>query len=84
MVFGSDRKGDEGVYGMGLKITNSCPESVIKKRDQNRDRIKEYILQDDILFNSPSGAACFVVGGSTNGNTEWKTADGATLKELEK
>ena len=66
------------------KITNSCPESVIKKRDQNRDRIKEYILQDDILFNSPSGAACFVVGGSANGNTEWKTADGATLKELEK
>ena len=66
------------------KITNSCPESVIKKRDQNKDRIKEYILQDDILFNSPSGAACFVVGGSANGNTEWKTADGATLKELER
>lgn len=66
------------------KITNSCPESVIKKRDQNKNRIKEYILQDDILFNSPSGAACFVVGGSANGNTEWKTADGATLKELER
>ena len=66
------------------KITNSCPESVIKKRDQNKDRIKEYILQDDILFNSPAGAAGVVVGGSTNGNTEWKTADGVTLKELEK
>lgn len=41
------------------------------------------ILQEDVLFKSPSYAAAFVVGGHTNGLTDWKTADGKTLKELE-
>lgn len=41
------------------------------------------ILQTDVPFNSPSYAAAFVVGGHANGLTEWKTANGKTLKELE-
>lgn len=41
------------------------------------------ILQEDMLFTSPSYAAAFVIGGHVNGRTEWKTADGKTLKEIE-
>jgi len=41
------------------------------------------VLQEDVLFKSPSAAAGFVVGGSVSGNAEWKNADGKTLKEIE-
>ncbi len=41
------------------------------------------ILQEDILFKSPSYAAAFVIGGHTNGLTDWKTTNGKTLKEIE-
>lgn len=41
------------------------------------------ILQEDILFRSPSYAAAFVIGGHVNGLTEWKTEEGKTLKEKE-
>lgn len=41
------------------------------------------ILQEDTLFHSPSYAAAFVIGGHANGLTEWKTAVGKTLKEIE-
>lgn len=66
------------------KTTKSCPEYALKKRQQYKDQIDEnYVLREDILFNTPSGAASFVCGASTNGNVEWKTADGTTLKELD-
>jgi hypothetical protein len=41
------------------------------------------ILQEDVLFRSPSYAAAFVIGGHANGLTEWKTENGKTLKEIE-
>lgn len=41
------------------------------------------ILQENILFSSPSYAAAFVIGGHVNGLVEWKTEDGRTLKEIE-
>lgn len=39
-------------------------------------------FQSDYEFNSPSAAATVLIGHSANGNTEWKTDDGTTLKEL--
>ncbi|MGM9959258.1 MAG: GIY-YIG nuclease family protein [Erysipelotrichaceae bacterium] len=63
--------------------TNSCPLNIIRKREEYSDKIKNNVLQEDILFASPSGAACFVTGASANGNGEWKNAEGVTLKELE-
>lgn len=63
--------------------TNSCPINIIRKREEYRDKIKDNVLQEDILFASPSGAACFVTGVSANGYVEWKNADGVTLKEIE-
>jgi hypothetical protein len=55
----------------------------IKEARQKAIVDTEGVLQEDVLFKSPSYAAAFVVGGHANGLTEWKTADGKTLKELE-
>ena len=41
------------------------------------------ILQEDILFNSPSYAAAFVIGGHINGPAYWKDETGKALKDLE-
>lgn len=43
---------------------------------------KDRILQEDLLFNSPSYAAAFVIGGNINGLTYWKTKEGIPLKNL--
>ena len=42
------------------------------------------ILQENVLFQSPSYAAAFVNGRSTNGLTAWKDKEGKTLKDIEK
>jgi len=34
-------------------------------------------------FNSPSTAAGMLLGRTANGRTEWKTADGHTLKSIQ-
>jgi len=44
----------------------------------------ELILIKDYLFSSPSSAAMVVMGRSANGRTEWKTAAGLQLKDIEK
>lgn len=52
---------------------------------KNGDIVMEngiYILKKSIEFSTPSGAACFVLGGSQNGWVEWKNADGKTLDEI--
>jgi len=37
----------------------------------------------DVEFASPSAAAVVIHGGSANGLTSWKTADGKTLKQID-
>ena len=55
----------------------------ISKRRRNA-RISNGILLEDMLFSSPSAAAKFLIGQSTNGLMAWKTESGTTLKEYEK
>lgn len=62
--------------------SESIPSGIKEKRKKaNID--KNGILQEDVLFKSPSYAAAFVIGGHVNGLTEWKTKDGLSLKEIE-
>lgn len=60
---------------------NTIP--VILKERRAKATITNGILQEDMLFSSPSYAAMFVIGKSANGQTSWKTEDGRTLKEIE-
>lgn len=62
--------------------SQTIPNTIKDKRE--KAKIDENgILQEDILFKSPSYAASFVIGGHVNGLTEWKTKEGISLKELE-
>lgn len=63
------------------KSSDSMPK-IIKEKRKNAN-IKDGILQEDMLFSSPSYAGSFVIGQSCNGLTHWKAKDGRTLKSLE-
>ncbi|VEI13485.1 GIY-YIG nuclease family protein [Trueperella bialowiezensis] len=63
----------------------SAPDSARKNREKYADRIdSSNVLTSDLLFRSPSGAAAFVCGTSSNGFVDWKMPDGRTLGELER
>lgn len=61
---------------------NTIPESIKEKRKETH-RNDEGMLTENMLFNSPSYAAMFVIGKSANGLTSWKDKNGNTLKLLE-
>lgn len=60
---------------------NTVPDTI--KEQRYSSNIIDGILQEDMFFSSPSGAAMFVVGKSDNGLTRWKDENGRTLKEIE-
>jgi hypothetical protein len=75
----------------GSQINIGKPTTLERYNRQREELIKtgsltekngQYILNVTITFNTPSGASDFVLGGSTNGWTEWKNADGKTLDEI--
>lgn len=42
-----------------------------------------YTFSQDYTFDSPSAAACVVLGRSANGRLEWKSANGISLKSIQ-
>jgi hypothetical protein len=62
--------------------SQSIPVGIKKARETAKSN-NDGLLQEDVLFQSPSYAAAFVIGGHANGLTEWKTSDGVTLKDYE-
>lgn len=65
------------------KIDSDSIPPGIKESQQKAVNDENGILQEDVLFRSPSYAAAFVIGGHANGLTEWKTDEGKTLKDIE-
>jgi len=65
-----------------LNDSDSIPPGIKEARKKAKID-KDGVLLEDVLFKSPSYAACFVIGGHANGLTEWKTDDGRTLKDIE-
>jgi len=55
----------------------------VKNKRKNAKIDANNVLQEDVLFSSPSSAAMFVIGKSANGWTSWKTKAGKTLHDLE-
>ena len=60
---------------------NRQREELLQKGDITLNGEK-YILNVILEFNTPSGASDFVLGGSTNGWTEWKNKEGKTLDDI--
>lgn len=53
-------------------------DSILKKRE---GKVINRVLQEDVFFSSPSTAANFVTGSSTNGWVSWKDEKGNNIKE---
>ncbi|WP_245531860.1 GIY-YIG nuclease family protein [Alloscardovia criceti] len=76
------------VVRAGSKPSKELKQSVGKNIRKLREKYSVHIdsdgrLMKDLLFSSPSAAACFVGGSSLSGNVMWKTLEGKTLGELE-
>jgi len=73
-----------------ISETNSCPDTVRVLRQKLRD--EGVLVQNgggllftaDHAFNSPSLAAAVIYGGSVNGRSAWKNADGRSINDLDK
>lgn len=46
-------------------------------------KVKDWVTTEDLLFNSPSAAAGFVLGYAVSGPANWKRKDGKSLKDIE-
>ncbi len=70
--------------------TNSCPDTVRILRQKLRDEgvlaenSRRLFFTSDHAFNSPSLAAAVIYGGSVNGRSAWKNADGRSINDLDK
>lgn len=86
-----DKKGFVVVQGSQV-VKREVPSIPQRLTTQRRDLLEQgiivedgahYVFAQDQVFNSPSMAACVVLGRSANGRTNWKTKDGKTLKQLQ-
>lgn len=67
----------------GSVLSNACSNSMPQTLREKRKEVlidENFVLQEDILFSSPSYASNFVLGSNTNGLDEWKTKEGIKLK----
>ena len=44
---------------------------------------KDFVFVTDYMVTSPSLAAAIVMGRNANGRTEWKNANGKSIKDIE-
>lgn len=79
----------EVLEGSQIDMSRKCHSATMEKQRQtavqNNDIVVvngAYQLKVSVSFTSPSSAAMFVLGGSTNGWVEWKNNDGKTLDEI--
>lgn len=84
-----DGENFEVLEGSEVDMSRKCHSAVVEKQRKtasaNGDIVcvdGKYKLTVSVSFTSPSSAAMFVLGGSSNGWVEWKDKDGKTLDEL--
>lgn len=79
----------EVLEGSEVDMSRKCHSDNIERQRQTAlqngnilEADGKYTLTVSMSFTSPSSAAMFVLGGSTNGWVEWKNKDGNTLDAL--
>lgn len=87
-IIAQGKQTNEGfVIIKGSNIKSSTVKSVPTKALKDRERAildDNFVLLEDMLFNSPSSAASFVTGYAINGKDSWKDEQGRSLNEIEK
>ena len=77
-------KGIKILKGSRINVIDSYPKMSDRVREIRKNRKvvdEEGVLLEDVFFNSPSSAAVFVTGRSTNGYISWRIDDKISLKE---
>lgn len=69
---------------VNLLSYNELREALVESGDIVVDRDGFGVLKKIVTFKTPSGASDFVLGGSTNGWTEWKNMKGEKLDSIRK
>lgn len=69
--------------GSRIAIEDDDTIPVVLKQQRRKVSVIDGVLQEDVLFSSPSYAAMFVIGKSENGLISWKDETGRSLKEIE-
>ncbi len=94
---GIKSKGYEATTGFVVRAGSQAVKSETKSihtylSDMRRSLVEQgvfvdsgqyYEMTQDYTFNSPSTAAGVILGRAANGRTEWKTAEGHTLKSIQ-
>lgn len=71
------------LQGSHIAVEDDDTIPVVLKEQRRKVSVVNGVLQEDVLFSSPTYAAIFVIGKSANGQISWKDADGRSLKEIE-
>ena len=66
----------------GLERYNEQRKALLQSKTIVKDAHGRFILKKVVSFKTPSGASDFVLGGSTNGWSEWRNANGEPLDIL--
>lgn len=64
-------------------VKNSVEPTAGNITEEKECELEDNVLQENIVFNSPSYAAAFVTGNRENGLTVWKNVSGKKIKEVE-
>ena len=85
-VWGTAKETNEGfVLLKGSKVSQKSASHLSESLRNRRDRApkdQNNCLLEDVLLNSPSTAANFLIGQQTNGLIAWKNESGETLKSI--
>jgi len=81
-------KGSQAVSEVVPSLETNKPARLVQREDLIDRGVVErhagaFRFTQDYVFSSPSLAATFVLGMSSNGRTKWRDAHGRTLKELQ-
>ncbi|MDZ7922070.1 GIY-YIG nuclease family protein [Rhodoferax sp.] len=81
-------KGSQAVVDVVPSLETNKPARLVQREDLIARGVVEihgatYRFVQDYVFSSPSIAATFVLGMSSNGRTKWRDAQGRTLKEIQ-
>ena len=59
--------------------SSTCPEHILRLREEYSGKIQNGVLMENVLFHSASAAASFLMMTNINGNIVWKTKEGISL-----
>lgn len=86
VITGYAKETNEGFLLLkGSKVSHKTAQTIsesLKLRRKLANKDNNNCIIEDILFNSPSTAAMFLIGQTANGLLLWKNKEGVNLKEI--